>query len=557
MQRCRTALVHRSRPVGIVYSNLPRGKRAGAVSVRRRTALGAAMAAALPFRFAIAQSDKIRVLRFVPQANLSLLDPIFTSAGPTICHGFAIYDMLFGINAKREPRPQMAEGHTLSDDGRTYLIRLREGLRFHNGEPVRAQDCAPSLTHWAAKDTLGQTVWQYVESCGAQDDRTVKVVLKQPIPIFIEAIARGSQQVPFIMPEHVAKTDPYKQNTETIGSGPYRFLADEFVSGAHVAYARFADYVPRPEPAEWTIGGKVAHFDRVEWRIIPDATTATAALRTGEVDWYEVVEPDLVPMLRKNADIRIAPQNPTGYSGVLRFNHLHPPFDNVKVRRAVLMGLRQTDYMQAVTGGDASAYQTCRSWFPCGSYYGADFQTDAMQGDSDKARAMLAASGYNGERAVIINPTDLPSVGPLGNITYDLLRRMGMNVEMAASDWGTVVQRRNSREPVEKGGWSIFHTYSPGYTRYTPMEYGSIRGQGMAGFFGWYRDDAMEAMTRRFVEAPTQAERDAIVHDIQARAFEMVPSAPLGTYEVRMAYRADLVGVISLNAPYFWNVHRL
>jgi peptide/nickel transport system substrate-binding protein len=552
MQRCHTAIALRSKPIGNADANLP----AGAVPVRRRAILSAAIAAAMPFRFAIAKSGT-SVLRFVPQANLSLLDPIFTTAGPTQCHGWAIYDTLFGINARREPKPQMAEGYTLSDDGRTYLIRLREGLKFHNGEPVRAQDCAPSLTRWAARDTLGQTVWQYVELCSAHDDRTLKFVLKQPIPMFIEAIARGSPSVPFIMPEHVAKTDPYKQSTETVGSGPYRFVAGEFVSGAHVAYARFADYVPRSESADWTVGGKVAHFDRVEWQIIPDSTTASAALQTGEVDWYEVVEPDLVPLLRKNADIRLAPQNPTGYNGTLRFNHLRPPFDNVKVRRAVMMGVRQTDYMQAVTDGDVSAYQTCRSMFPCGSYYGADFPTDAMQGDVDKARAMLVASGYNGEKVVILNPTDLPSVGRQGDVTYDLLRRMGMNVEMAANDWGTVVMRRNSREPVEKGGWSIIHTYAPSIIRYTPMEHTSIRGLGATGFPGWYRDDVIEVLTRRFIEAPTQAERDAIVHDIQARAFEMVPFVPLGTFEVWMAYRADLTGVISLNAPYFWNVHRL
>jgi peptide/nickel transport system substrate-binding protein len=268
---------------------------------------------------------------------------------------------------------------------------------------------------------------------------------------------------------------------------------------------------------------KLAHFDRVEWRIIPDPTTATAALQSGEVDWYEVVEPDLVPLLRRNADIRLAPQNPTGYNGALRFNHLHPPFDNVRVRRAVTMGVRQTDYMQVATGGDMNAYRTCRSMFPCGSYYGSDFATDAMQGDINKARAMLAASGYNGEKAVIINPTDLPSVGQMGNVTYDLLRRMRMNVEMAASDWGTVVKRRMSRQPVEEGGWSIFHTYGPSNTRWTPIEHKMIRGLGATAFPGWHRDDVMEAMTRRYVEAPTRAERDAIVHDIQARAFEMVP----------------------------------
>jgi peptide/nickel transport system substrate-binding protein len=525
--------------------------------MKRRTFLSAAAATAFPYRFAIAQSDKARVLRFVPQANLSLLDPIFTSAGPTMCHGWAIYDTLFGMNAKREPKPQMAEGYTLSDDGRTYLIRLREGLKFHNKEPVRAQDCAPSLIRWAARDTIGQTMWQYVDTCGAQDDRTVKVTLKQSIPIFVGAIARGSPGAPFIMPEHVAKTDPHKQVTETVGSGPYRFLPDEFVSGARVAYARFADYVPRSEPADWTVGGKVAHFERIEWQIIPDPTTATAALQAGEVDWYEVIEPDLVPLVHKNAMLRLVPQNPTGYNGTLRFNHLHPPFDNVKVRRAVMMGVQQTDYMLSVTGGDPSAYQTCRSFFPCGTEYGADFPTDAMQGDIGKARAMLAASGYSGEKAVIINPTDLPLVGPLGEITYDLLHRMGMNVELAASDWGTVVKRRNSQEPVEKGGWSITHTYAPSSIRWTPVEHTGIRGLGAKGFPGWYEDDAMEAMTRRFVEASSQAERDAIVTDIQARAFEMVPSVPLGSYQVWMAYRSDLSGVISLNAPFFWNVHRV
>jgi peptide/nickel transport system substrate-binding protein len=523
---------------------------------RRRFLAATAAAATLP-RFAIAQSDKTRVLRFVPQANLSILDPIFTTSQPSVNHGYAIYDLLFGVDSKLKPHPQMAEGYTLSDDGRTYLIRLREGLKFHNGEPVRAQDCAPSLARWAARETIGQTVWQYVDSYGAVDDRTIKIVLRQRIPIFIEAIARGGASVPFMMPEHIAKTDPFKQIKEIMGSGPYRFLADEFVPGAHVAYARFDGYVPRQEPADWTAGGKVTHFDRVEWRIIPDPSTAAAALQSGEVDWYEQVQADQVPPLRKDPNIRIAPHNPTGYNAFLRFNHLQPPFDNVKVRRAVLMGVRQTDYMEADTGGDPTAYKTCRSVFPCGSQYGYDFPTDAMQGDLQKAKAMLAASGYAGEKAVIINPTDLTSVGPLGDVTYDLLKRMGMNVELADSDWGTVTMRRNSREPVEKGGWSILHSWAPSTIRFTPVEHSMIGGQGAKGWFGWYKDDEMQSLIRQFVEAATQPERDAIVHKVEARAFDQVPYIPLGTFQIRTAYRSDLTGVISATGPYFWNVRRV
>ena len=196
--------------------------------MNRRTFLQASAAVALP-RFAIAQPAGTRTLRFVPQANLTLLDPIFTTAQPTVNHGWAVYDLLFGIDGKFQARPQMAEGYTLSEDGRTYLIKLRDGLKFHNGEPVRAQDCAPSLKRWAARETIGQTIWQYVDECSAQDDRTLSITLKRPIAIFIDAIARGGASVAFIMPEHIAKTDPFKQITETIGSGPYRFLPGEFV----------------------------------------------------------------------------------------------------------------------------------------------------------------------------------------------------------------------------------------------------------------------------------------------------------------------------------------
>jgi peptide/nickel transport system substrate-binding protein len=528
-----------------------------AETMKRRTFVaGAAAAPFVPTRFAIAQPGSARTLVFEPQANRTLLDPVFTTAQPTVNHGWAVYDLLFGVTRDRTPKPQMAEGYTLSDDGRTYLIKLREGLKFHNGEPVRAQDCAPSLSRWAARETLGQTMWQYVDSCTAQDDRTVRIVLKRPIPIFIEAIARGGASVAFMMPEHIAKTDPFKQIPETIGSGPYRFLANEYVSGAHAAYARFEGYVPRQEPAEWMVGGKVAHFDRIEWRIIPDSATAAAALQSGEIDWYEQVQPDLVALLKRNPGVQLGYHNPTGYNGVLRFNHLHPPFNNVDVRRAVMMAVNQADYMTAVTAGDEKAYVTCNSVFPCGTSYAVEVGGDAMQASIARARQILAASGYKGEKAVVLNPTDLTTVGPFGDVTFDLLKKIGINAEMVATDWGTVVQRRISREPVEKGGWSIIHTWRPTTIGYTPIEHSQIRGLGRTAWFGWYADEEMERLTRHFVETTDAADRDATVIAIQKRAFDQVPYVPLGTFMIRSAYRKNLVGMVEGTAPYFWNVRR-
>ena len=525
--------------------------------MERRTALGGAMAATLPTRFAIAKEDKTRTLRFVPQANLTLLDPVFTTAQPTVNHGYAVYDLLFGINGRFETKPQMAEGYILSNDGLTYLIKLRDGLLFHNGEPVRAQDCAPSLARWAKRETIGQTLWNYVESCEASDDRTIRIRLKTPIPTFIDAVARGGASVAFMMPEHLARTDPYKQISEVTGSGPYRFLKDEFVSGAAAAYARFEKYAPRQEAADWSSGGKVAHFDRIEWKVIPDSATAAAALRSGEIDWYEHVQPDLAPVLRKNPDIRFGLANPTGFNGVMRFNHLHPPFNNVDVRRAVMMAVHQSDYMTSVTGNDPSLYKLCKSMFPCDSRYGRPFGEQAMRGDLEQAKALLIQSGYKGEKAVLLNPTDLVTVGPLGDVTHDLMRKIGMNVEMVATDWGSVAQRRNSREPVEKGGWSVLHTWGPSTIRFTPAEHSQIRGLGATGWFGWYKDETMETLTDQWLRAPTEAERDRLCDAIHIRAFDQVPSVPLGLFQILTAYRSNLTGLIEATGPYMWNIRRV
>ena len=323
----------------------------------------------------------------MPQANLTSLDPIWTTAAVTENHAYAVYDTLYAVNSKLEPKPQMAEGHTVSDDGRTYLIKLRDGLKFHNGEPVRAQDCAASLSRWSVRDTMGQTLAKFVDQWGAQDDRTLKVTLKSPFPLLIDALGKPAANEPWIMPEHVAKADPMQQVKETIGSGPFKFVPGDFVPGSSAAYEKFDGYVPRQEPPDWASGGKVAYFKRIEWKIIPDSATAAAALQSGEVDWWEQVLADLVPLLKRNKGIEIGLANPTGYLGVLRFNELNPPFNDARIRRAVMMALNQDDYMRAVTGNDTTAYRTCKALFPCGTPFGTEIGAADMKGDLKPARA--------------------------------------------------------------------------------------------------------------------------------------------------------------------------
>jgi peptide/nickel transport system substrate-binding protein len=538
----------------MLLSTMNRGR-----TMRRRSFLKAgmagAMATSLP-RFAIGQPVNAHVLRFVPQANLTLLDPIITTAAVTANHAWMVWDTLFGVNAAQQANPQMADGYMVSDDGRTYLIKLREGLKWHDGEPVRAQDCAASLARWAMRDTFGQTIAKVIDAWGAADDRTIKVTLKQPFPLLIDAIAKPDAQIAFMMPERLARTDPYKTITEIVGSGPFRFSKDEFVAGSSAAWEKFDGYVPRQEPADWTTGAKVANFQRIEWKIIPDAATASAALQSGEVDWYEQVQADLVPLLRRNSEIAIAASNPQGYIGGLRFNHLHPPFNDVRLRRAVLTAVNQEDYMGAITGNDPSAWRSCRSQFPCGTTYGSEVSLPVQKGDIASAKAMIKEAGYNGQKAVIINPTDFATIGPLGDITYDMFGKIGINAELAATDWGTVVQRRSSKEPVEKGGWSVFHTWFTGGFIVNPVVTAPFRGQGANGWFGWYDNPKIEHMTQEWLDAKDSDARKTIAGAIQQENYAQVPTVTLGQFQIPTAYRKSLLGRLECNGPLFWNVKR-
>jgi peptide/nickel transport system substrate-binding protein len=328
----------------------------------RRALLGAS--ASLPLLPALARSAKAqagKVLRFVPQADLSALDPIWTTGYVVRNHGYMVYDTLYSMDSRFQLKPQMAEGHEVTDEGRTWTIRLRPGLKFHDGEPVRARDCVASIKRWAARDGFGATLMARTDELSAVDDRTLRFRLKSPFPLLAEALGKLSSPVPFIMPERLASTSPQEQIREAIGSGPFRFLKDEWVAGSNASYAKFDGYVPREEAADGAAGGKRVHVDRVEWKIIPDTSTAVSALSTGQVDWIENASADLLPILRRSNDITVTMRDPLGVYVLLRFNALYPPFDDVKVRQAVLHALNQPDYLQAMT--DPKLEELRNTWF--------------------------------------------------------------------------------------------------------------------------------------------------------------------------------------------------
>lgn len=521
----------------------------------RAAALGLALAlgvaAGAP---ALAQG---KVLKFVPEADLRSLDPIWTTAYITRNHGYMVYDVLFATDANFHVQPQMVDKWEVSKDKLSYTFTLRDGLKFHDGAPVRSADCIASVERWAKRDVFGQRLGELTESWTVVNDKTFRLKLKSPFPYVLEALAKPSSNVPFIMPERVAKTDAFTAITDATGSGPFKFVKEQWVPGNKVVYVKNTDYVPRKEAPSWGAGGKVVKVDRVEWIYIPDSATAAAALNTGEVDWWQQLPVDLVPVVAKNKDIKVESVDPLGSIGMLRFNHLQPPFNNVKMRQAVLAVLDQNDYAMAIAG-DVKNGKPCASYFTCGTPMASSAGSTALTGkrDFERAKALVKEAGYKGEKIVLLSATDQPIVNSQALVTQELLRKIGLNVELAASDWGTMITRRSSKEPVEKGGWSIFHTWFVGPDITTPALNSALRGAGDKSWFGWPTDAKLEEMRDAWFNAPTVADQKRIAEDMQKRAFETVPYIPTAQFIIPTAYRSNLSGVINSPVTFLWNVEK-
>jgi peptide/nickel transport system substrate-binding protein len=505
-----------------------------------------------------ARAQAARVLRFVPQSDVTVLDPLWSTAFVSRNHAYLVYDTLYGTDAEFRPQPQMAAGHVVEEDGRRWTITLREGLRFHDGEAVRAADCVASLRRWGARDAFGQALFAATEELSALDDRRLVFRLRKPFPLLPAALGKTTVTVPFIMPERLARTDPATQVSEIIGSGPFRFVANERVAGSRTVYARFDGYVPREGGApSFTAGPKVAHLDRVEWVVMPDGATASAALQQGEVDWWEQAVTDLLPVLRRNRQVEVGMLETAGFIGFLRFNHLQPPFNNPAIRRAVLGAISQPDFMQAIVGNNPELWRGNVGVFTPGTPLASDEAMGALTAprDLERVRRELAAAGYRGERVVLIVPTDLPFLRAMSEVGADMFRRIGLNLDYQALDWGTVLQRRTSREPVERGGWSAFFTFGGGLDFASPAGHLGLRGNGTNGWIGWPDSPALEQLRDAWFDAPDLAAQQAIGRRIQAQAMQDVPMIPLGQYFLATAHRRNVTGMLG-GLPMFWNVRK-
>jgi len=525
------------------------------MTIQRRDLLKLAGAALAAPRIARA-AGAAKVLRFVPQANLSSLDAVAGTQYVVRNAAAMVWETLYGVDSTFTPRPQMCEGHEASADFKTWTFRLRPGLTFHDGAAVTTRDVLASLQRWMVRDTMGQVIKGRLDALEAIDDRTFRFRLNKPFTKMLFALGKSNAPMALIMPERIAATDPFKLIKEYVGSGPMTFRADEWVPGSRAVFEVFPGYKPREEKADWLAGGRRMLFDRIEWQILPDAATAAGALQSGEVDWWELPIPDLVPLLRKNRDIVVDIADPLGNIGSLRMNHLYPPFNDARARHALLMAVSQTDYMEAVCGGDDSLWQTSASFFTPGTALYTEDGGGQLKGprDYDAARKLLADAGYNGEKVVLMVATDIAITKAEGDVTADVLGKIGMNVDYQALDWGTVGARRSKKDPPGKGGWNIFHTWHAGADCINPAPYTALDAGGAKAWFGWPSSQAVEEGIVAWYDAADLAAEKQAVATINRAAFDDVVYIPTGFFRQYQAWRANLAGVVKAPFPVFWGV---
>jgi peptide/nickel transport system substrate-binding protein len=530
---------------------------------KRRTLAAALSALALSFApqelsFAPQAMAAGKTITAVMHSDLRIIDPILTTAYITRDHGYMIYDTLIATDANFKIQPQMADWK-VSDDKLTYTFTLRDGLKWHDGTPVTAEDCVASLKRWAKVDGMGQKLMDFTASLEATDAKTITLKLKEPYGLVLESIGKPSSRVAFMMPKRLAETPPDKPIPEQIGSGPFKFVQAEFQPGVKAVYEKNKDYVPRKEPASWTAGGKVVKVDRVEWVTMADAQTAMNALQSGDIDFLENPTLDMLSTLEADKDLKIETLNKAGFQTLGRMNFLYPPFDNIKVRRAALLAINQKDVLDALVG-NPKYYKTCVAFFICDTPFATDVggETLLKGGDMAAAKKALAESGYDGTPVVIMAPGDVTTLKAQPVVVAQQLRDAGFKVDLQATDWQTVVTRRASQKPPKDGGWNMFFTNWVSADVSNPIANLSIGGQGKnGGWFGWAEDAKIEQLKDAFVRAPSLDEQKKIAADIQKEAYDQVIYIPLGQYQGPSAWRKSLTGVLDGPAtPIFWNIDK-
>ena len=497
------------------------------------------------------------VLKAVMESDVKVLDPIWSGAYITRNYGYMVYDVLFAVDEKFEVKPQMVDTWKTSDDGLTWTFTLRDGLEWHDGKPVTAEDCVASLKRWAVRDSMGQKLALFMSEYRIVDAKTFQIVLKEKFGPLLQALGKPSVVVPFMMPKRIAETDPFKQIDEYIGSGPFILKKDEWKPGEKIVFLKNTRYKPRAEPMSGLAGGKVVTLDRVEWVWIPDSQTQVNALINGEIDMIGSLDFDNLPLLEKNKDVKVLKATSPGQF-VFRPNWLQPPFNDVRIRRAAAYALSQPEFLQANIG-DSRFYKTCKALYTCDTALASTVGMDGLiDGNIAKAKELLAEAKYDGTVVVMPQPSDLGVIKQIAPVAKAQLEKAGFKVEVQPMDWQSMVTRLISKKgPPSEGGWNAYGTSWSQIDILDPLMTPNLAATCDKARAGWPCDEALEKLRDDFVRAETPEQKKKAADAVQVRAMEVVTHVPLGEWFGVWAVRSNIeVPAVPPPVSVFWGMSK-
>lgn len=498
-------------------------------------------------------ASQAQTVTAVMHAPLRALDPNINTAYIVRNYAYMVYDTLLALDSKGTVQPQMASW-SVSDDGKTYTFTLRDGLKWHDGTPVTAEDCVASIQRWSQADKLGQIMAMSMTEIKPVDAKTFTMTFDKPSDFVLQALSKPSGVAPFMLPKAVAQTPINQAITSTIGSGPFMFDAEQYKPGVQAVFKKFTDYVPRSEPADGLAGGKVVKVDEVKWTTMPDPMTAVSALLGGEIDLIEQVPQDLLPLLEGNPDIKLSTYQKQGIQNVVRMNFIQPPFDNLKIRQAALLAMGQKEVLDAQTGSP-DAYTICPAVFGCTGNYADDYGADKLlEPQPEKAKALLAEAGYDDTPIYILSPTDNIKIAPIGPVIAQQLRNAGFTVNLVSTDWASVISRRASKAAPAEGGWNMFSTTNVLADVNSPVGFVGVTASGDTAWVGWPDIPEIEEVRMKFAASTSDQEKKELARELQKLVIDNVVMVPMGETTLKTATLKNIDIGIDAEAPAFWNL---
>ncbi len=499
-------------------------------------------------------------LKFVPQADLRILDTAWTTAAITRNHGYLIYEPLFSYDSKNEPKPQAVESWTASADGLTWTFTMRPGMTFSDGTPITAKDAAASLERWSKRKASGTTMRARMAAITVKDDRTFEMTFKERFGLVLETLSDAIQPS-FVLRAQDAAADPFTQIQfkEVVGSGPFTFVTEEWVPGSKAVYKKNPSYKPRPEAPDGFWGGKIAKLDRIEWIYIPDANTQVQALIRGEVDVVEIPAVDLLPLLKRAPNVKVEVMDKLGSQSFFMLNAHAAPLDKPEIRQALALIVDQAQFLTA-TIGNPDYEKVCFSIMACGSPNESNVgMADFTKANMAKAKELLKKAGYNNEPVVLMDPTDQHILHQMAVVMAQFMRDAGINVDLQANDWSAVVTRsaRGDKPGPGSPGWHMHPSWAPARVVSSPLTATQLRAPcNTTTFVPAPCDQELENRKSRFFAAATLPDRKAAMDSLQQRFYDVMPYVVTGQFLAPKAWRDNVTGMVNASEFVFWNVEK-